>query len=151
METGSTRGPWRIAAAVLAVPLLLLAGCAGAPPEQALREAVAGLHDAIEARDPSAVQSFLAEDFVGNDGLDRDGARRMAALYLMRQGGVGATPGPLDVAMGDGHATVRFSVALTAGTRILPDSVRAYRVETGWRLEDGDWRMTSARWTPAGG
>ena len=150
-EMDATRTSWRIAALALVLPLVLLAGCGGAPPEEALRAAVAGLHDAVEARDPAAVQDVLADDFIGNDGLDRDGARRMAALYLMRHGEVGVTPGPLDVEMRGDHATVRFSVALTAGTRMLPDSMRAYDVETGWRLDGGDWVMTSARWTPVGG
>lgn len=149
--TGSSRTPPRIVVALLAMLLAMSAGCARTPPEEALRSAVAGLHEAIEARDPAAVRDVLAEDFVGNDGLDREGARRMAALYLMRHGGIGATPGPLDIEMRGEHATVRFSVALTAGTRMLPDSVRAYEVETGWRLDRGDWRMTSARWTPVGG
>lgn len=127
--------------------MLILAACTKTPPEQALRDTMAELQTAVEARDASAVQSFLAGDFVGPDGLDRDGARRMATLYLMRHGSVGMTLGPLAVRMQEDHARVDFSVALTGGSgRLLPESGQVYDVQTGWRVEDGDWKMTSATW-----
>jgi len=47
------------------------------------------------------------------------------------------------------HATVAFDAALTGGSgRLLPDAARLYSVETGWRLDDGEWRLTSATWEP---
>jgi hypothetical protein len=51
--------------------------------------------------------------------------------------------------MQPGHATVRFEAALTGGSgNVLPDAARLYGVETGWRLDDGEWRLTSASWKP---
>ncbi len=127
---------------------LLLAACARTPPEQALREAVAELQAAMESRDAAAVQDSLADDFIGPDGLDRAGARRMAALHLMRHDRIGVTPGPLDIVLQDTHARVRFTAILTGGsTRLLPETGNIYEVETGWRMEGGRWRMTSATWT----
>lgn len=127
----------------------LVAGCAKTPPEQALRETLAALQQGIEARDADTVEEHLAPDFVGPDGLDRDGARRLAALMLMRHDAVGLSFGPLDVQVRDQHATVRFTAAATGGSgRMLPDAAQVYEVETGWRLEDDIWRMTSATWKP---
>ena len=134
------------------VALLLcaaLAGCTRTAPEQALRTAVDALQRAVEARDAGEVASFLAEDFVGPGGLDRDGARRLAALHFMRHGEVGVLPGPLHIELQDTHARVRFSAAVSGGSgRLLPDTAQAWQVDTGWRLVDGEWRMTSATWTP---
>lgn len=128
----------------------LVAACTRTPPEQALREAFNGLQDAIEARDAGDVASVLAEDFIGPGGLDRDGVRRMAALEFMRHGDIGMLPGPLDIELQEQHARVRFSAVLSGGSgRLLPDSSQAWQVDTGWRLVDGEWRMTSANWTPA--
>jgi ketosteroid isomerase-like protein len=127
---------------------LVLSACAKTSPEQALREAVGGLQAAIESRDAAGVQDSLAEDFIGPDGLDRAGARRMAALYLMRHDRIGVTPGPLDITLQDTHARVRFTAVLTGGSgRLLPETGDVYKVETGWRLEAGRWKMTSATWT----
>lgn len=128
----------------------LAAGCTRTPPEQALRDAMERLLEAIESREAGDVAAVLAEDFIGPGGLDRDGARRLAALHFMRHGDVGVLPGPLDIDLQEAHARVRFSAVLSGGSgRVLPDSARAWQVDTGWRLVDGEWRMTSADWTPA--
>lgn len=140
------------ACAVLAslVSLLLLAACTRGDPETALRATVADLQAALEERDAAAMQQHLADDFIGNQGLDRDGARRMAAAYVLRHRDVGVSTGPLEVALADAHATVRFTVMLRGGSgRLLPDAAQVYDVETGWRLDDGEWKLASARWTPA--
>jgi len=138
-------------AAALAIAFALVsvvAGCRRETAEQALRNDIASLQAAIEARDAGAMAGFLAEDFVGNDGLDRDGARRLAALHFMRNASVGVTPGPLDVQLqGDDHATVRATVVLTGGRGgLVPGTGRIRDVTTGWRREGGDWRMTSVEW-----
>lgn len=110
---------------------------------------MAGLQAAIEARDASALQDYLAGDFIGPDGLDRAGARRIATLYLMRHDRVGVTIGPLDISLQEPHATVRFTAAMTGGGgRLLPDSGQVYAVQTGWRLEGDAWKLTSASWKP---
>src|SRR5690606_32235811 len=88
-EQGMADGAARTTASwvgwIMAVALLgALAGCARTPPEDALREAFDGVQAAIEARDAGDLAGFLAEDFIGPGGLDRDGARRLAALHFMR-------------------------------------------------------------------
>ncbi|TWT23851.1 nuclear transport factor 2 family protein [Luteimonas marina] len=130
--------------------LLALAACSRSDPETALRGSVASLQAALEQRDAAAMQQHLAEDFIGNGGLDRDGARRLAAMYLLRHRDIGITTGPLEVEMAAEHATVRFTAMLRGGSgRALPDAAQVYDVETGWRLDDGDWKLASARWAPA--
>ncbi|GHD67026.1 hypothetical protein GCM10007164_06650 [Luteimonas padinae] len=138
---------WRIAAALLLVAAM--AACARPQPEEALRQALDGIQAAIEARDAGEVSEHLSDDFIGPGGLDRDGARRLAALHFMRHGDVGVLPGPLDIELQDDHARVRFSAVLSGGSgRLLPDSAQAWQVDTGWRLVDGEWRMSSADWAP---
>jgi hypothetical protein len=138
-----------MAATVLAA---LLAACGrGDPPEARLRAGVDALQGAIEARQGDRIDDFLAADFIGPQAMDRDGAVRMARLAFLRYRAVGVSVvGPLDVEMqGDGHARVRFDAALTGGSgALLPDAARVWSVDTGWRLEDGDWHMTSAEWEP---
>jgi len=127
---------------------VLLAACARTPPEEKLRATVAGLQAAIEQHDGSTLRDVMADDFIGPDGLDRDGARRMAQAMFLRYRDVGASLGPLDVELHEQHATVRFTAALTGGSGMLPDSGQVYDVETGWRLEDGEWRLVNAGWKP---
>jgi hypothetical protein len=141
-----------VLAATGAMLAILLAACgAGDPPEVRLRAGIASLQAAIEAREGGRVGDFLAVDFIGPDAMDRDGALRMARLAFLRYRAVGVSiVGPLDVEMqGDDHARVRFDAALTGGSgALLPDAARVWSVDTGWRLDGGDWRMTSAEWEP---
>lgn len=130
--------------------LLLSAACSRDDPELALRQTLADMQAALEEHDAAALQQHLADDFIGNDGLDRRGARQMAAAYLLRHRDIGISVGPLQVEMADTHAVVSFTAMLRGGSgRLLPDAARVYDVETGWRLVDGDWKLASARWTPA--
>ena len=149
LNTRSTIRKTALVATQLIVLALVsvVAGCQRESAEEALRSDIASLQAAIESRDAGEMAAFLAEDFVGNDGLDRDGARRLAVVYFMRNASIGITPGPLDVELQGDHATVRTTVVLTGGSGgVLPDTGRIRDVTTGWRREGGDWRMTSLRW-----
>ncbi|HTL13540.1 MAG TPA: nuclear transport factor 2 family protein [Thermomonas sp.] len=136
-------------AAVLACALGV-AACARPTAEEAVRAQVAALQDAIDARDAGAVQALLADDFVGNEGLDRRGARRLAAGVFLRFRDVRARIGPVQVeARGPDEAIARFTVLATGGSGgLLPEQGQLYRVDTGWRRVDGEWRLLSASWTP---
>ncbi len=124
-------------------------GCCRTPPEQRLRLTVESLQQGIEQRDASVLDGVLAEDFIGPDALDREGAGRIARLMFLRHRQIGVKLGPVSVQLLPGHATARFTAALTGGSgEVLPDAAQLYEVETGWREEGGEWRLTSARWVP---
>lgn len=145
----SRRALWVPAWLAPALLVLALLGCSRTPPEERLRAAMSGLQASIEQRDAKELQSYLAEDFVGPDGLDREGARRMAQVLFLRHRDVGVRTGPEEVTLQAGHATVRFSAAVTGGAGgLLPDSTQVYDVESGWREEEDTWRLTSVRWSP---
>ncbi|SDY53050.1 protein of unknown function [Lysobacter sp. yr284] len=133
----------------LAAALLALAACSGGSPEQRLRESMTQLQEAIQARDAKAVRAQLADDFVGPQGLDREGARRLAAASFLRYRDVWVrVAAPRYKVEGD-RATVEFEAALGGGGgSALPEAAQLYQVRTGWRERDGEWRMISAEWTP---
>ncbi|SFK94747.1 nuclear transport factor 2 family protein [Lysobacter sp. cf310] len=143
--------PWRrIAHGLCALALLaLLAACARTPPEQRLRETLGELQTALEQRDLEALHASLAEDFVGPDGMDRNGARALAMLSFRRYRDVGVVLGPAQIEIQGDRATVRFSAALSGGAgQVLPEAAQVYEVQTGWRESDGEWRISSAEWKP---
>lgn len=145
----SGRDRWRWGVWMALALALLLVGCTRPAPEEALRNALEEVRASIVERDAATLRRYLAGDFIGPGGMDRDQARRTAALYMMRHEKVLLTLGPLDVNLQDSHATVAFTAALTGGSGFLvPERGNVYKVETGWRLEGGDWKITSARWAP---
>jgi hypothetical protein len=140
----------RMATAVALLLAITLAGCGGDSPEQAVRQQVDALQIAIDARNAGDIEDLLASDFVGNQGLDRRGARQLAAAMFLRHRQVAAKVGPVSVELrGEGDAIARFSVLATGGSGgLLPEQGQVYQFETGWRLVDGEWKLLSASWTP---
>ena len=132
--------------------LLIVSACSRSDPEQAVRAQLEALQQAIDARDAGAVEDLLAEDFIGNEGMDRRGAKQLAAAVFLRHREIGARLGPVTVELrGEGEAIARFSVLATGGSGgLLPEQGQVYQVQTGWRLQDGDWKLLNASWTPPG-
>ncbi|QDQ72878.1 nuclear transport factor 2 family protein [Pseudoluteimonas lycopersici] len=132
------------------VLLAVAAGCSRESPEQAVRDRIESLQEAVDARDAGDVADMLADDFIGNDGLDKQGARQLAAGMFLRYRDVSAKLGPATVELrGARDAVATFSVLATGGSGgLLPDSGQVYEVETGWRLVDGEWKLLSAEWRP---
>jgi len=140
----------RFAIGITLVLAIALSACRRDSPEQAVRQQVAALQAAIDARDAGDIEALLAEDFVGNEGLDRRGARQLAAAVFLRHRQVAAKVGPVSVELrGQGDAIARFSVLATGGSGgLLPEQGQVYQFETGWRLVDGEWKLLTASWTP---
>ncbi len=144
------RGFQRVAGRVAMLAVLLLAGCVRQDPERAVRAQLDAMQAAIDVRDPGRIDDLLAEDFVGNDGMDRRAIRQLATAVFLRHRDVGAKVGPVTVELrGDSDAIARFNVIATGGSGgLLPESGQVYQVETGWRLVDGEWKLLNASWTP---
>lgn len=130
--------------------LLALASCSSPPPEQAVRAQIAAMQAAIDAKDAGKVGDLLAEDFVGNDGMDKRGARRMATGIFLQYRNVTGRIGPVTVELrGADDAIARFTVLATAGSGgLVPQDGQVFEVETGWHREGSDWLLRSASWKP---
>ena len=142
----AARTPLRALALLLLGVVLALPGCKRTPPEQALREAIASMQAAGEARDMDALFDPIAEDFAGSQGMDRKEFRRYMTLMSMSHKSIGVTLGPVDVKLFGDRATANFTAAITGGPGFLPDQAQVYDIDTGWRLEGEDWKLISAHW-----
>lgn len=127
---------------------LLVAACGRTPDEQRIREAIAAMEAAVEARNPRDFMAHVADDFVGSDsGFDRAGLHNLLRAQFLRNQAVGVLIGPVDVTLQPPRATARMSVTLTGGSGgLLPERGAIYAVETGWKQVDGEWLCLSASW-----
>ena len=127
--------------------LVLLAGCSREPPEARLRAARGDMQAALEERNAGRFMDYVAADFVGNGGIDRDALQQMVRAQLLLNQKVGLVMGPVEVEMGEGRAQASFTVLATGGGgRLLPERGSAWQVTTAWREEGGDWKLHFARW-----
>lgn len=125
----------------------VLAGCSAPPDEAALRDRIAGLQAAVEARDADTLLDAVDPEFGGPEGMDRDGLRRYATLMLLRQQNVGVVVGPVEVALHGDRASASFDAVVSGSNRFLPEGVEARRVETVWRRDGDEWVLVSADWS----
>jgi ketosteroid isomerase-like protein len=135
-------------AGVLLLGGIALAGCKREAPEQALRDTIAAMQAAAEARDTDALFEPIAEDFAASEGMDRQAFRRYVTVMSLRNARVSVSLGPIDVKLFGDRATADFTAAVSGGAGLLPENAQVYDVSTGWRLADGEWRLISAKWTP---
>lgn len=133
---------------LVAAVLALAAGCRREPPEQALRAALAAMQQAAEARDAAAIAGHVSADFAGPDGMDRERFRRTLAVAWLRDREIGVSLGPVEVEVVGDRARMAFTAATRGGQGWLPERAQVYQVRTGWRLEDGEWKLLSAEWEP---
>jgi hypothetical protein len=127
--------------------LLALAGCESTPPEQKLRATISKMQTDGEQHRVGDVMDSVAEDFGGGGGMDRQALHRMLIGISMQNQELGVTIGPIDVEVIGDRATAKFTLGASGGSgRLLPDRAQVYDVTTGWRLEDGEWKLISASW-----
>lgn len=137
----------RLRSALPLVLVIALGGCAVEPAEQRLQASMSGLQAAIEAREVRSAMDFIADDFIGTGTLDREGVRNVLRVQVLRHAQLGLSLGPMQTELIGDRATVRFTAVATGGSgAMIPESARVWDVETGWRDDDGQWRLISAQW-----
>lgn len=126
---------------------LLLVGCHRTPDEAQVRDAIAGAAHAAEAGSASAAVAPLSDDFDGNAGeLDARAMANMIRLIALRGDHVGVTLGPIAIEHRGERMLATFTVSLSSGSKLLPDQLGVYSVESAWRREGRHWRCYSASW-----
>ena len=141
---------WQLTAtALLLLALAALMGCARDTPETALRAQLQRMQSAASERSASDFMEGVATDFVGNDGMDRAALHNLMRAQVLGNSTIGVTTGPVEIEQKDGEAILRFTVLLTGGSgRFIPDNAQTYSITSGWRIEDGEWRVYYAQWQP---
>ena len=137
-------------ACLLVLAVALLAACARDTPEIALRAQLQRMQTAATERRPGDFIEVVATDFVGNEGMDRAALHNLMRAQVLGNSTIGVTAGPVEIEQKGGEAILRFTVLLTGGSgRLVPDSAQAYSITSGWRIEDGEWRVYYAEWKPS--
>lgn len=129
-----------------ALLLLVVAACSRSTPEQLLRLQITQMQQGMEQREAARVIEPLAEDFLGNGGMDRQAVERLLRAQLLLNQRIEVVLGSVDVRI-DGHnARADFSVVLAGGNGRLFERGRIHQVSTHWREQNGQWQLYRAQW-----
>jgi len=138
--------------ALLVGSVLLGGGCRDASdPSARLRTTLESMEATLEAGEVGDFMRYVADDFIGADGrLDRRGLGLLVRRERLARQTISVQRFDTAIELvGPDRARAHFRALATGGSGLLPEQGRLWRVETGWRLERGDWRLISATWTPA--
>lgn len=126
----------------------LACACARTPDAQAIRDAITRGADAAQAHDPAPLLALLADDFIGNDELDKVQLKTQLRGQFVVAKAVGVHVGAVTVDVQGDRATARFDAVVTdTSGRWIPDRATTLHFETGWRRERGGWLCNNAHWT----
>ena len=133
--------------------LLAFALCGCSQPltvEQQIIATIRAMEAKVEDGQRLAFMEHIADDFSGQRGaMNRDQLRAYVVFQFNRYKNLQAQLLPIRVEeTGEGKASAEFSALVTGGPNWIPDSGQVFDFETHWRLEDGEWLLESANWTP---
>ena len=101
-----------------ALLLLVVSACSRSTPEQVLRLQITQMQQGIEQREAARVIEPLADDFLGNGGMDRQAVERLLRAQLLLNERIEVVLGPVDVRIEGQNAQADFTVVL-AGFAIV--------------------------------
>jgi len=133
---------------ILIALVVLLVACSRTSDEQRIREAMAAMQQAMEARDPRAFMSHITEDFVGNEAeVDRNALANLLRIEVLRNDRIGVTLGPIEIDMQGDRAKAQVLATFTGGSGgLLPEHGSVYAITSSWKHQGGEWRCYNARW-----
>ncbi|HET9032753.1 MAG TPA: nuclear transport factor 2 family protein [Dokdonella sp.] len=131
--------------------LLLISACKRPSDEQRIRAALEDMQLAMESAKPRDFMQYIGEDFTGADGqLDRQALHNLLRAQVLANARIGVTLASTDVELQGNHATVKVTATLSGGSgRWIPERGAIYRIESGWRKQDGEWICVNAQWERA--
>lgn len=138
----------RVFGALLVTMMMVVGGCSRSSDEQQLRDAIQTMQQAIEERHPSDFMHFVADDFTAPDnGMDRRQLHDLLRLQVLRNERIGVSLVTRELSINGRRATVTLTATLTGSSGgWLPERGSIYSVTSGWRKDDGDWKLIQANW-----
>ncbi|HEY6943262.1 hypothetical protein [Dokdonella sp.] len=132
----------------MALACLLFVACSRTPDDEAIRAAISAGAAAIEAHRGKDVLDLVTDDFVGNDGIDREELAQVVRAQLLGANALGVRIGAVTVELHGDRAVARFDADFTDSSgRWIADRAKTVHFDTGWRREQGTWRCYNAKWS----
>jgi hypothetical protein len=132
---------------------LIVAFSACSPPLTVSQQVIATIREMeirLENGERRPFISHVSDDFIGQHGqLNRQELQRLVLYQLNRHQRLHVQLFPISVnETGEKTASANFRALITGGPGWIPDQGQLYDFETLWRDEGGEWKLTSADWTP---
>jgi hypothetical protein len=128
--------------------LVFLAACSEPlPDETRLRQAVADMEKAAEAKQTGPILDYLAKDFLGNKIYRKANIRGMLLLQFHQNQHIHIYLHIVELKIKNAQAQIQVQVVLAGrDKKIIPEHARILVIDSDWQKRDGEWRVIKARW-----
>jgi hypothetical protein len=140
---------------IILVLIPLADGCSKETEEDKVKKVITVVQKAAEEKKISAVLDHVSKSYLDPQGNDYNGIKGLLAFYFVRHQKVSVYIPNIDIVVAGPAAKVKFQAILTGrGTGeseggILPEALGAYNFDVSVNKEDGQWKVTSAKWERA--
>jgi hypothetical protein len=141
---------------ILPAVLLLFQACHKETEEDKVRNVLTSVQRSAEEKKIRSVLDHVSKSYQDPEGNDYNGVKGLLAFYFFRHQKIAVYMPNIDIVVTGPTAKAVFQAILTgrgAGENaggILPEALGAYNFEVMLTKEDGQWKVTSAKWEWAG-
>jgi ketosteroid isomerase-like protein len=125
-----------------------LAACSEpVPDETRLRQAIAQMEKAAEAKQTGPILDYLADDFLGNKVYRKVNIRAMLLLHYRQNQHIHVYLRIAELTIQGQQAKLTCQVILAGrGEKLVPERGRVLVIHSNWQKRDGEWRLVKAHW-----
>lgn len=127
----------------------LLSSCSEIPAETAIEKQIEKIQTAIENKHSQRVLETLSESFKSDQGMDRNGVKRLLLGYFLRHKNIKIFMTNNNILYDLAYpqrATSESTVTVTGAESFLPNQSGIYKVKVDWALEEGEWLVSRVSW-----
>ena len=129
--------------------VLSLTACGERDDEAQIAVNIAGIQEAVEQKDFSAIEKYLHGSFIANEQMGNEEVGRLLKFYSLRHKKLSVTIVGSTTTMHanlPGRADSVVSVIVTGSSGLLPSDGSIRKVDVEWIKTSGDWLVLKANW-----
>jgi hypothetical protein len=141
----------RILKIIFFVAAILASGCHTQTEQDKIQKTVTNIQKAAEEKDAQKILKSLSKTYNDPQGFSYDTVKGLLAGYFFRHQKIHVYIINLDVSA-EGAAGKAAFQAILSGSKTgsvadgVPEALGMYSFDVSLKKEDGDWKVTSARW-----
>lgn len=115
--------------------------------ETRLRQTIADMEKAAEAKQIRPILAFLTDDFLGNKVYRKANIGGMLLLHFRQNQHVHVYLHIVELKIKDEQAQIQCQVVLAGrDEKIIPQRARILVIDSDWQKRDGEWQVVNAHW-----
>ena len=126
----------------------LLPGCSEPPSDETrLRQAIAAMEKAAEAKEVRPILAFLADDFLGNKVYRKANIGGMLLLHFRQNQHIHVYLHIVELNIKGEQAKIQCQIVLAGrDEKVMPKRGRILVIDSDWQKREGEWRVVKASW-----